>query len=411
MPFYRYKALDDTGRRVDGTMSAADESSLDRALVAARMWVIESRVVPPATAAAVRESRPGGGPNLSAKAKRRALIEFCTMLGFQTKVGVPLVQAIEAVAEHCDDAKFKVVVDGVKDGLESGLQLHEAMGRYHRTFSTQFIGIVRAGEMSGNLTTAFHELKRYLTWVDRLIADVKQASLYPAIVTTVICLFVLFLFAFIVPTFANMLGRLNVPLPLMTQVIFAAGAMAQQSWWIVLLAAAALVAGVRVGRRWSTTFAREWDRLKLKLPLFGPLNHMLALSRFANNLAITYRAGIPILSALDLCRELVGNLLVAEAVVQVRDAVEAGSTLTEAVQAAAVFPPLVLRMIVVGESTGNLDSALDEVANYYNETVPERAKKMLTYLEPALIVLLIGVVLVVALAVYLPILTLVGSIR
>lgn len=411
MPFYRYKAIDANGRQVEGTMAADDEPSLDRALKATRLWVVEAWVAGPRPAVTQMESRPGGGPKLSSKAKRRALIEFCTMLGYQTKVGVPLVQALESVGQHCDDPKFKEIVTGLKEELEAGHQLNEAMAKYHRTFSSQFIGIIRAGELSGDLTNSFLEMKRYLTWLDKLIGDVKQATLYPAIVVVVICVFVLFLFAFIVPVFANMLVKLNVPLPLMTQLVFGAGDVAKQYWWVALLGLGLVVTGVRLGRRWSPGFARAYDKWRLQIPVFGPMNHMLALSRFANNLAITYRAGIPILNALELCRELVGNLIVAEAVMQVQEAVESGSSLIEGVQRAAVFPPLILRMVAVGETSGNLDAALDEAANYYNQTVPERAKKLLTMLEPALIVFLIGVVLVVALAVYLPILTLVGNIK
>lgn len=192
---------------------------------------------------------------------------------------------------------------------------------------------------------------------------------------TVVSLFVLFLFSFVVPTFANLLGKLNVPLPLVTQWVFGIGDMARNYWWIPLTMLVVGVISIRLGRRWSPRFALWLDGVKLQLPLFGPLIHMLALSRFANNLAIKYRSGIPVLTALDLCRELVANLVVASAVVRVREAVEGGASLSEAIQQAAVFPPLVLRMVVVGETSGNLDATLQEVADYYNQVVPERAKK------------------------------------
>lgn len=411
MPFYRYKAVDGSGRVRRGVMAATDELNLERTLKAAELWLTEVEETHAPAPAARPRPRSGGGPTLSAKRRRRALIEFCSMMAYQTKVGVPMVQAIESIGRHCDDPVFREVVRGVQREIESGLQLYEALARYHRTFPDEFIGIVRAGELSANLPGAFQELKRYLNWLDRLVADVKQATLYPGIVITVVSLFVVFLFAFVVPTFANLLTKLNTPLPLVTQLVFGAGDVAKRYWWLPLVLGGVIGVGQRLLHRHSPGFAHWWDRMKLRLPLFGPLIHMLALSRFANNLAIMYRAGIPVLQALEMCRDLVGNLVVTDAVVRVQEAVEGGSTLSEAIQQAAVFPPLVLRMVVVGEGSGNLDATLQEVADYYNQTVPERAKKMLTFLEPALMLFLIFVVLIVALAVYLPILSLVGSIK
>lgn len=258
---------------------------------------------------------------------------------------------------------------------------------------------------------AFLELKRYLTWLNRLISEIKQATLYPSVVITVVGLFIIFLFAFVVPTFANLLIKLNTPLPLLTHVVFALGDVAKQYWWSVVLGRVVTGLGARLGRRWSPAFARWLDQWKLRIPLFGPLHHMHSLSRFANSLATLYRAGIPVLSALEVCREQVANRVLAEAIAKVQAAVEGGNTLSEAVQQADIFPPLVLRMVSVGEASGNLDGTLQEVADYYNQIVPERAKRLLTVLEPALMLLLIFIVLTVALAVYLPILTLVGKIR
>ncbi len=411
MPFYRYTAVDASGRVRRGVMSAQDEPDLERSLKASELWLtqVEETHAPPGK---IRVApRPGGGPFLPAKRRRRALIDFCTMMACQIKVGVPLVQAIESISRHCDDPVFRHVLLGVQREIESGLLLHEALARYHRTFPDEFVGIVRAGEISGGLPEAFQELKRYLNWVDRMVADVKQATVYPGMVLTVVSLFVVLLFAFVVPIFANLLAKLNAPLPLITQWVFGVGDAAQKYWWIPVLLGAVVTVGQRLLRRYFPTIAYGMDGLKLRLPLFGPLIHLVALSRFANSLSIMYRADIPLLQALEVCRDLVGNRVVAEAVVRVREAIEGGHTLSEAIQQVAVFPQLVLRMVVVGESSGNLDATLQEVADYYNQTVPERARKLLTFLEPALMLFLIGVVLIVALAVYLPILSLVGNIR
>ena len=152
-------------------------------------------------------------------------------------------------------------------------------------------------------------------------------------------------------------------------------------------------------------------RAELKLPVFGELNWMLAISRFTHNLAILYRAGIPILQSLSLCQGLIGNRVVEKAVLSVEEAVKAGSTISEALRRHPIFPPLLLRMVVMGETTGNLDNALEKVSEYYSEVIPRRIKKVLTMFEPALTVFMIVVVALVALSIYLPILSLMGSIK
>jgi len=198
---------------------------------------------------------------------------------------------------------------------------------------------------------------------------------------------------------------------LLTQIIFALSDFVKATWWLWLLGLLALTIGVPLGRRFSRRFALRLDRLKLSLPIFGPLNLMLALSRFTHNFAILYRAGIPILQSLNLCQGLVGSLVMEDAVAGVHEDVKTGSTISEALRRQPIFPPMLLRMVVMGETTGNLDAALENVSDYYNEIIPRRIKKIFTVLEPALMLALIFVVGAVALSIYLPILALMGNIR
>jgi type II secretory pathway component PulF len=169
--------------------------------------------------------------------------------------------------------------------------------------------------------------------------------------------------------------------------------------------------GVPLGRRLWRGFALALDQLKLRLPIFGELNLMLAVSRFTHNFAIMYRSGLPILQTLELCQRLVGNAVMEQAVARVLEDVKTGRTLSEALRRQEVFPAMVLRMVVMGETTGNLDHALENVSEYYNDIIPRRIKKIFTVLEPALMLFLIGMVGAVALSIYLPILTLMGNIR
>jgi len=248
--------------------------------------------------------------------------------------------------------------------------------------------------------------------MDRVLADVKQASLYPSIVMTVILVFVLFLFTFIIPKFAALLDSLHVKQPLLTQAVFAVGAFTKGTWFIWLPLLVLLVLSITVGRRVSPRVAEMLDRLKLHLPVFGELNLMLALSRFTHNLAILYRSGLPILEALKLCQQgLIGNRIVERAVGAVEAEIKTGSTISEALHRQPVFSALLVRMVAMGETSGNLDKALNNVSDYYTEVIPRRIKSVFSILEPALMLFLIFLVGCVALAIYLPIISLMGAIR
>jgi type II secretory pathway component PulF len=411
MPVFRYQVVDAKGRTLNGTMPATDETALEQSLKKAGLWITEVSVDRPASARAVPKIA-GRGARLSGKRGRRELIDFCTLMTYQLRAGVPMVRALEVAGQDCKDPKFGKVMTGLQSYIESGMQLHEGMARYPKVFSAHFISVVKAGEFSSKLPETFADLKNYLEWLEQLIADVRQASLYPSIVMVVIMAFAIFLFSFIIPKFADLLTKLNVQQPLLTQVVFGVGDFCKKTWWILVPLLLIVAIGVPVGRRLSRGFAFWLDSVKLKLPIFGQLNLMLALSRFTHNLAMLYRTGIPILQALDYCQAgLIGNAVVERAVRKVEADVKGGSTISEAMHRHSVFSAMLLRMITMGESAGNLDLALDTVAQYYNEIIPRTIKKVFTVLEPMLMLLIIGIVGCVALAIYLPIIALMGSIK
>ena len=411
MPIFRYQVVDAKGRTLNGTMPAKDESTLEQSLKKAGLWLTEAAVDRPASARAVPKVGRRGG-RLGGKRGRRELIDFCTLMTYQLRVGVPLVRALEVAGQDCKDPGFSKVMTGLQGLIESGLQLHEAMARYPRVFSAHFICVVKAGESSSKLPETFADLKEYLEWMEQLIGDIRQASLYPTIVLVVIMGFALFLFSFIIPKFAELLTKLNVQQPLLTQIVFGVGDFAKKTWWILVPLFLIVVIGVPIAKRTSRGFAFMLDRLKINLPIFGPLNLMLAISRFTHNLAMLYRSGIPILQSLEYCQQgLIGNAVVERAVRKVEQDIKGGSTISEAMHRHPIFSAMLLRMITMGESAGNLDQALDTVADYYNDIIPRTIKKVFTVMEPLLMLLIIFIVGCVALAIYLPIIALMGSIK
>jgi type II secretory pathway component PulF len=409
MPVFTYTAVDDRGRQHRGTMPALSESQLEEKLGTTGVWLLEAiQQRAPSTADAAAKSRRGW---TGAQVKRRDLIEFCTLMCFQARVGVPLMHALDVASQDCENPVFRKILGSLKGYIESGLLFYESLEKYPRVFTPHFISVIRAGEMSSKLPEAFDDLRAYLEWVDRMIAEVRQASLYPAIVSLVVFGFVVGLFTFIIPKFAELLSSVNAKLPFLTQVVFGVSGFMASTWWFWLLVIPGLVIALMVARKTSKRVALWFDEMKLRMPIFGELNWMLAISRFTHNLAILYRSGIPILNSLHLCQGLIGSTVVEKAVAAVEEAVKAGSTISEALRRHPVFPPLLIRMVVMGETTGKLDEALDNVSEYYSEIIPRRIKKVLTVLEPALTLFLIGVVGCVALSIYLPILSLMGTIR
>jgi len=412
MPVYQYEAIDQRGKSLKGTMPAADESNLERKLKDAGLWLTEAFVhrstatQVSAPKAAVRRFKLRGSRG------RRELIDFCTLMTFQIRVGLPIVRSLEVASQDCKSPGFQAVLVDLQRQIESGLQFHEAMAEYPGVFSVHFLSVIKAGEMSSNLPEAFSHLKDYLEWVERTMADVRQASLYPAIVITVIMGFTIFLFTFIIPKFAELLDKLGVPQPLLTRIVFGAGHFAAETWWLWIPGMFLFILFAFFGRRISPRIALMIDNMKLTLPLFGELNSMLALSRLAHNLSILYSSGLPIVQALQLCKKgLIGNTVVEKAIGVVEEDVKTGSTISEAMHRHSVFTALLKRMVNMGETSGNLDKALDNVAGYYGEVVPRRIKNLFSVLEPTLMLFLIFLVGCVALAIYLPIISLMGAIK
>ena len=412
MPVYQYHAVDDRGRNRTGTLPAPDESGLDQKLREAGLWLTEAKVEAKKTNAASTNTSQVRNYKLSGSRGRRELIEFCTLMTFQAKAGVTIVRSLDVAAEDCKSEQFREVLLDMQRQIEGGRTLHETLSLYPRAFSLHFVSVVRAGETSSHLPEAFEDLRAYFEWVDQMVAQVRQASLYPAIVSFVILCFAIFLFTFIVPKFAPLLGSVGVELPLITKIVFGLGDFFSHYWLISLLLLLTLAVGIPLANKYSPAFRLRWDGWKLHVPIFGELNLMLALSRFTHNFSILYRAGLPILQAFRACQSgLIGNKVIEQAVGALEEEVKAGSTITEAMHRQKVFPALLIRMISVGEISGNLDKALDNVSEYYNQVIPRRIKAVFAVAEPMLMIILIFIVGCVALAIYLPIVALMGAIK
>ncbi len=396
MPLYQYTAVNDLGQRVSGQMEASSEVALGALLSRQGQWLASASE---RSAALGRIRRARGNRRVS----RRALIEFFLQLHLQLRAGVSLLDALGYGLEDDGKSALQSVQRDLRDRIRSGASFSEALGAHPRTFAPLVINLVRAGEGSGRLAETCSEIRRYYEWLDRLIGDFRQALIYPSIVLLVTVGFFFLVFTTLIPRFATMLAELKVKLPWLTLALLDLSRFLTHYAWAIGFGVGAVVLAIKLGPRFYPGLGLTFDRVKLGLPIFGRILHLVSLARLAQNLTTLYTAGIPLLEALRLCRPLVGNRVVEEAVVALQAGVNAGQPMHEVMREYPVFSRLMVQMVAIGESSGTLGDSLQHVADYYNDVVPRQVKKLLTMLEPVMILGLIVMVGTVALAVFLPI--------
>lgn len=396
MPIYHYTAVNDSGQTLRGQMEASSESALELLLRQQGQWLADAkeRAAINATTARTRGNRP---------VPRRVLIEFFLQTSLQLRSGIGIVDALAFGLEEQTHLGFRAIQADVLERVKAGASFSEGMAAHPRTFPPLVISLVRAGEASGKVAESCADLRRYYEWVDRLMADIRQAMLYPSFVLIATIAFFFLVFTFLIPRFAQVLTEIKVPLPWITRLFLDLSQFMTAHGWLVGLGLLAIGSATVLGPRCSVRIARAFDQLKLSLPIFGTLHHLICLSRVAQNLSTLYQAGIPLLNALGLCRSLVGNRILEDAVSDLEASVNSGRQMNEAMRANPLFSRLMVQMVAVGEATGTLGDSLQHVADYYNEIVPRQVKKLLAILEPVMIVGLIVMVGTVALAVFLPI--------
>jgi type IV pilus assembly protein PilC len=398
MSAFHYRAYNASGQTISGVLEAESVTTLEARLRSAGVWLLEARegaVLAEATADQLS----------SIKVKRSELIAFFVQMSLLLKAGITLPKSLERLAADFEGSKLGVVLAGVREQVAIGVPLNQAMARYPRTFSRQITAMVEAGEVSGKLPDVFESLSSYYEWLDQLTGDIRQALIYPLMVMAAASGLVLLLFTFVVPRFVGLLTDLNLKVPLLTRVVMTISQMLLQYWPVLLIVALALPVGLKLALR-VPAFAVVFDRALMRIPVFGSLVGMFALSRFSQNLAMLYRSGITLLRGLEICRQVVGNRAVEQALDDVRRGVLEGTPMHKCLAQHDVFTPTLITMIATGESSGSLDFALQSVADYYNKIIPRRIKIVFAIFDPVMMITLISVVGIVALSVILPILQL-----
>lgn len=388
MTHFAYKAMDARGQLSRGWLEAASLSELDQRLHRLGLQLIRAH------------RNPLGF--LNPKVKRSELITFFLTLEQLSHAGVPLLDALSGMRDSLDGPLRWVVAD-VLDGVSNGLPLSQALLRHTTAFDPICINLIHAGEESGRLPEVFSQLAATLKWQDELAAHTRNLLLYPAFVAIIVTIITVFLLIWLVPQLATVIQSFNQALPLQTRILLTLSRALRQFWFIPPIILVVLAMLLRF--HWSRHADRRMrvDALKLRLWLLGDILRKIILARFANTFALLYASGISVLDCLTLCRDLAGNRVIANGLHSISEAVSAGQTLTHSFQCTGLFPPLVLHMLKVGETTGNLDHALLNVSYFYGREVQESIRRLQTLLEPAL-TLFLGLILGwVMLAMLLPI--------
>jgi len=398
MSLFHYKAFNSAGETIAGALEAESVPALEARLRTTGSWLLEARtdgqMIARTDATVSRIS-----------ARRRDAIVFFVQMSLLLRAGITLPNALARLAEDLEETAMGEVVGGLAEQVTIGVPLHAAMETFPRVFSRQVVAMVQAGEVSGQMPEVFKSLSDYYEWFDGLVAEIRQALIYPIIVIFAASGLVMLLFTFVVPRFVTLLTDLSLEVPMLTSIVMSISNVLVGGWpWIVGVAVAAPIV-LKIALR-DPGFGRIFDRKLMDLPIFGSLIAMFGLSRFANNLGMLYRSGVPLLKGLEICRKLVGNRAIEFALEDVRRGVLEGTPMSKGLARHDVFPSTLVTMVATGESSGNLDEALSGVAQYYNAIIPRRIKVVFAVFNPAVMLTLIGVVGIVALAVVLPILQL-----
>lgn len=419
MPTFTYAAKDQNGRTVEGSLEADSQQDVlaelrQRSLTPVRVQAGGKKGKKPAEQPGPGgAAKPAGGFSLSfgkqvAKANREELVLFTRQLSTMIGAGLSLIESIEVLADQAETPGLKTTCQRLSSELRAGSDLSSAMEQCPKAFSPLYISMVRAGEASGQMDVILERLAEYTEAAEELRREVKSAMTYPVISLALVLGITAFLMIGVVPTFRQVFESLNSNLPKITKLTLATSDWMRNSWPTLLGMIALAAAGFFMFSK--TKFGSFFlDHARLRLPVFGPLARKIALARFSRTFATLIRSGVPIMGTLDIVSNTAGNQVVSRAVDASKESVRNGNMLSEPLSQSKVFPPMVVRMIAIGERSGALEVLLEKIAEFYDSQVKAQIKALTSLIEPLLISFMGIIVGGVVLSVFLPILDIVGK--
>jgi type IV pilus assembly protein PilC len=423
MPSYKYSAVGSDGRTVSGRIDAASKTDCVAELRKRALTPIDiqeksgggsaspspapspSSFAPssaPAAPTAMKKAAGRFGAVKPGVRKKEEIVIFTRQLATMISAGIPMLESLEILKEQAESKQFSLLLDQVIDDVRSGKDLSSAIERHQKAFTEVYVSMIRAGEASGQIDEILVRLADYLEASQRLKREIKSAMTYPIVSLVMIFGITAYLMIGIVPKFKEVFDTLDIELPGLTKAILGTSRFCEENWMMVLVGIILAIGGLITYKR-TEKGAWQCDWLMLHVPIFGPLFRKVGLSRFSKTCATMIKSGVPILGTLEIVADTAGNRLIAEAVEKARESVRQGESLMAPLSESPVFPPMVTRMIGIGEKTGSLETLLEKISEFYDEQVSATVKQLTSLIEPLMIAVMGIMVGTIVLAVFLPI--------
>jgi type IV pilus assembly protein PilC len=400
MPYFNYTIRDANGQTRSGKVEAPNAEELRKRLQAEGLQVLE-----------VTEDRkaprvPAGGYG---RVKLTDLAIFARQFSTMLDAGVSLIRCLDVLQAQTNNARLRKILMDLSARVESGESLSRSMARHPKAFSQLIIGLIRAGEVGGVLEESLQRIAGFLEKDVELRRKIRSALTYPVIVLLAAIGIVIFLVSWLVPQFASLFKELGIKeMPAPTQFLIDLSALFTQRWYVVIIAVVAILiayklfVSTRVGRRVA-------DRVKLRIPVFGPLHHKIVMARFSRTMGTLLASGVPILQAMETVAGVVGNSVVSDAVIESRARIREGEKIADPLQRSKMFPPMVVHMVSVGEESGSLDHMLNKIADFYENEVEMTIASLTAAIEPVMIVLLGFIVGFIVISMFLPMIEVISN--
>jgi MSHA biogenesis protein MshG len=399
VPAFAYRGRNSAGEAVEGVLEGNTAAAVADLLFGNGVTPLEIRPAPAGEAKAGSKAI-----NLELFAEKVAHVDillFTRQLYTLLKAGVPIMRALAGLQESSQNGAMKKLLGDVRQSLDSGRELSVSLARHPNAFSNFYLAMVRVGEMTGRLEEIFLRLFDHMEFERFMREQVKSALRYPSFVIIAMAVALFVVNVWVIPTFAQVFKGFNAELPFVTRLLIGFSEFTVNWWYLMVIAA---IAAAFAFRAWIATpdGRYKWDKAKMRIPIAGKIIRKATLARFARSYALALRSGVPLIQALTTVAQTVDNAFIADKVEQMRDGVERGETILRAAIGTGVFTPVVLQMIAVGEESGTIDEMMEEIAGMYQSEVEYELKTLSQQIEPILIVMLGGLVLVLALGIFLP---------
>jgi type IV pilus assembly protein PilC len=392
MPLYKYKAIDASGKFISGSLDAGNGNDLELRLEKMDMDLVT-----------FKQKDPGADLFGRNKVGRRDLINFSFYLEQLTRAGVPILEGLADLRDGEENPTFRDIVTGLIEAIEGGNSFSQALALYPKVFDDVFVSLIRVGERSGKMSEVLVDITDTLKWQDELLSKAKKIMTYPAVIGSLVFTVIMFMMIFIVPDIMDAIVGMGGEIPFETRMLMATSDFLINYWYVVIAAPFVIFFGLKYMYQSSNKARFKLDGIMLKLWIFGPVNEKIKISRFTRYFALMFASGITVLDAIELSKAVVNNAVLENGIDRAWQQISEGSSISEAFKNIGIFPPLVVRMLRVGESSGQMDKSLNNVSYFFDRDINDSIEKMEPVLQTSLMASIGLVVMWLALSVLGPI--------